>query len=464
MTSQPKPRRKKAIEALDWRELAEAPALRGLSEVLSTPPEVARERAAKRADLEADRAGDTPTVGETSATAPSEVGAPTVGESMLEDAKNTADPEAAPTVGLTTSTGVSPTEEHSPTVGHTLAVDSLPRLVPVPARSSGRPRQSPYTVASGVGHPPTVGVTPSALRAGWWVDSLGTRYEGKRVQRVVIAQHSMSLGEERVYETLWHAREGDGVYTESRRSKTFSLGYDRIARLVRLNEKSVRLLLPKLIQKKILEVVAAEHSASRTGRTYRIFSYEEILERQRAANLTAVVKNGRAVEFVWPVQEGDGSVGVAPTVGISSPVESPTVGGSSSAYPSELALKVRAILPSFDEEALQNLWNRCVGVAADCTADEVEYSLQLKARQLLSRSKAVNNPVGLMLWAVPKCFEGADALHLVYRRQKDAEAELRRQEDERFRVQLEEYRRLAADPSTSPEDRAWYRRMLADLG
>jgi len=128
----------------------------------------------------------------------------------------------------------------------------------------------------------------------------------------------MSLGEERLYQTLWQGRESDGVSVESRKSKIFSLGYDRIARLVRLNEKSVRVLLPKLIAKKILEVVAAENSASRIGRTYRIFNAEEILDRQRAANLTHVVKSGRAVEFVWPESAMVGetpTVGVAPTVG-----------------------------------------------------------------------------------------------------------------------------------------------------
>jgi hypothetical protein len=108
----------------------------------------------------------------------------------------------------------------------------------------------------------------------------------------------MSLGEERVYRTLWHAQESDGVTADSARSKTFSLGYDRLAKLVDLNEKSVRVLLPKMIAKKILEVVAPEDSAGQIGRTYRIFGEDEILARQRAAGLTEVVKNGRAVEFV----------------------------------------------------------------------------------------------------------------------------------------------------------------------
>jgi hypothetical protein len=306
----------------------------------------------------------------------------------------------------------------------------------------------------------------------------------------------MSLGEERVYQTLWHGRETDGIFLETKRSKTFSLGYDRIARLVRLNEKSVRVLLPKLISKKILEVLAAENSASRVGRTYRIFNYEEILERQRAANLTNVVKNGRAVEFVWPEATAVGetpthlgptqsllvnsntaslavvqSVGVKPAVGETPRVEDKRQGASDLAasrqdtqgYPADLGPKVQAIISSFDDDAVRMLWAKCVQQAPDCTSEEVEYCLRLKAHQLLAKGKSITNPVGLMLWAVPKCFEGPAALHLAFREQKRAEEEARRRADEQFRLQLEEYRRLLADPNTTPKDRAWYERLLNDF-
>jgi hypothetical protein len=298
----------------------------------------------------------------------------------------------------------------------------------------------------------------------------------------------MSLGEERVYQTLWHARESDGVYIESKKSKTFSLGYDRIARLVRLNEKSVRVLLPKLIAKKILEVLAAEDSAHRTGRTYRIFNYEEILDRQRAANLTNVVKSGRAVEFVWPARPTVGetttvharseppcgplnpsarsrsAVGESPTVGATpnSPVDEAGL-RTTQRYPLELASRVRAILSTFDDDALYSLWSKCVQQAPDCTAEEVEYCLQLKAQQLLGRGKTVTNPIGLMLAAVPRCFEGPSGLHLAFREQKRAQEELRRQAEAEFKRQIDEYRRLAQDPSTSPEDRAWYEELISKI-
>jgi hypothetical protein len=357
MTSQPKQRRKKALEPLDWRELAEGPALRGLTEVLATPPEVARQRASQRAQVDIEVQPDS--VGETSVSvegrgASTEGVSPTVGIPEVEAADfpaplgyTQAAPPAvvetpsaivSPTVGdIPTDQGslgsllqpvsdiylrvvpelsvvdspaevVCPTEDKPPTevvtpsVGATptdqLASAELAIKTRLPKRTHVRGSATPsHYLATGL--PPTVGVSPS-VNHHWWVDSAGTRYESKRVQRVVIAQHSMSLGEERVYQTLWHGRESDGIFIETKKSKTFSLGYDRMARLVRLNEKSVRVLLPKLINKKILEVVAAENSASRLGRTYRIFNCEEILERQRAVNLTNVVKNGRAVEFVWP--------------------------------------------------------------------------------------------------------------------------------------------------------------------
>lgn len=328
--SRPKPRRKKPIEPLDWRELAEGPALRGLAEVLSTSAEVARERASRRAEaagtasslvlpaeggsttvVETPTAGERPTVGVS----------PTVDESPAPILRGAVGDEAiprrptvaeTPTAGGTPAVGVSPSAHTAVAsqVGEGGSSPSPNALAPTMPALKRTPTvgeaptvgvnasvvESPSNAAAGV--TPTVGVTPGQV--GWWVDAAGIRYEAKRVQSVHNPQQSMSLGEERVYQTLWQGRESDGVYVESERSKTFSLGYDRIARLVRLNEKSVRLLLPKLIHKKILEVVAAENSADRIGRTYRIFNDEAILDRQRAANLTNVVKRGRAVEFVWP--------------------------------------------------------------------------------------------------------------------------------------------------------------------
>ncbi len=126
----------------------------------------------------------------------------------------------------------------------------------------------------------------------------------------------MTLGEERFYHSVWNAPSSAGVVAEDDRSKVFSLGYDRLARLVRLDEKSVRSLIPKLTAKQIVEILAAEDSPTRTGRTYRVFSPEAVLERQRAAGLEYVVKNGRAVEFITPTVPFTPTVGDSPTDGV----------------------------------------------------------------------------------------------------------------------------------------------------
>jgi hypothetical protein len=263
MTSQSKRPRKKQPEALDWRELAGGPALRGLAEVLATPREVARERAAKRIELNAS-VGDSPAVGETVFPAPASI------EKTISEIESNTE-------------GESPTEV----------------------------KYESTSVGDSIG--PSVGISPTGMMG--WLTADGHLFEMHRAQRVLALQDSLGLGEERVYQALWQATENNGVYPEEQGSKIFSLGYDRIAHLVRLNEKSVRILLPKLIVKKVLEVVAPENSAAQTGRTYRIFSGERVLERQRAANLLFIVKNGRAIEFVHPLISP--TVGMTPSVGVS---------------------------------------------------------------------------------------------------------------------------------------------------
>ena len=366
MTSRPKSRRKQLNEPLDWRELAAGPALRGLAEVLSTPPEVARERASKRAEIETHATGLPANSETTDEGTPTAGGPPTVGDPPIAEGLEVLVGVTIDSAGLTPTEVRVPTEIAPPSVGVTASVGDSPGfddlvqherspLVDFPPAVGVSPDES-------VGYSATVGVTPTGQGGSWWVGATGARYESKRVHRVVIAQQSMSLGEERVYQTLWHARASDGVSIESEKSKTFSLGYDRIARLVRLNEKSVRVLIPKLIAKKILEVIAAEDSASRQGRTYRIFSDEEILARQRAANLTNVAKNGRAVEFVWPEQS---TMGETPTVGVTRSAVNRAAVRSRGPYPPNLASMVKAIVSSFDEDALQTLWERCIQQVQD---------------------------------------------------------------------------------------------------
>ncbi|MBM3734657.1 MAG: hypothetical protein FJW39_02635 [Acidobacteria bacterium] len=243
--------------------------------------------------------------------------------------------------------------------------------------------------------PPTVGVT------GFWRDGAGTLFPAKRVAEVKSAAHSMTLGEERFYQSVWNAGADDGVVVESDQSRIFSLGYDRLAALVRLDEKSVRALIPKLAAKQILEILAPEESATRTGRTYRIFGPAEVLARQRRAGLTHVVKNGRAVEFVTPSDHVSPTVGVsipepqpeAPAIPITSPAAAGQVEAALAVYGPQAAAQSQAIIAAV------------LAKSPTATLDELVFFIHERGRAV--RAGSFSNPGAYLAAYVPQSFTGA---------------------------------------------------------
>jgi len=110
-----------------------------------------------------------------------------------------------------------------------------------------------------------------------------------RIYRATRVQDGHSFAEQAIYETLWTAVPSlldDG--TESYR--IVQIGYDRLARLTQLSWVSVKANLRSLEKKLAIEVIAGENSASREGKTYRVYAYSVILERRRKAGLEWVQK------------------------------------------------------------------------------------------------------------------------------------------------------------------------------
>jgi hypothetical protein len=297
---------------------------------------------------------------------------------------------------------------------------------------------------------PTVGYTPRwTAPEPPWVDSQGLLHEAKRVQAVREAEHSMTMGEERFYHAVWNATAD--VKVESQDSRTFALGYDRLARLVRLDEKSVRQLLPKLVFKRIVEILAGENSSARIGRTYRIFSPAEILRRQRASGLQHIVKKGRAVEFVWPSGHPAPTMPVTPTMGVLS------VETWSSAV--DAALREFALDP--DTATVRALVSACRQASPDITVDEIVYFIHERGRVL--RKRPVSNPLAYLMVSVPASCEpeplrrhreqariaSVTGLSAVKQAQTDVHA---------MRAEWEAWLK---DPAVSEEDREFARRMLA---
>jgi len=115
-----------------------------------------------------------------------------------------------------------------------------------------------------------------------------------RVFRATLVQHGHTPAEQLLYLALWNngrqAKDG---------SREITAGYRQLAHVANLNDKTVKYALQSLIEKLAIEVIAEEHVATRTGRTYCIYSYEQILARRNRAGLLWVRKN-KGVEFVAP--------------------------------------------------------------------------------------------------------------------------------------------------------------------
>jgi hypothetical protein len=146
-------------------------------------------------------------------------------------------------------------------------------LIPSPAPANGN---------SGALPPPAV---PEALRI---------RRKG-RIRKALMVEDGHSLAEEAVYEALWNAAlPTDGEATEDR---TVRLGYHKLAQMTRLSWVSVKANLRSLEKKLAIEVTGSENSATREGKTYRVYSRAAILERRKKAGLEWV-RRSRGVELL----------------------------------------------------------------------------------------------------------------------------------------------------------------------
>jgi hypothetical protein len=101
--------------------------------------------------------------------------------------------------------------------------------------------------------------------------------------------------EQQVYERLWESGRtlDDG-------SRSITIGFGAMARLVELSESNARINMRNLIAKLAVEEVAEYNCAQSVGRTYRILHTDEILRRRREAGLLWYMRRTLAVVFVNP--------------------------------------------------------------------------------------------------------------------------------------------------------------------
>ena len=114
-----------------------------------------------------------------------------------------------------------------------------------------------------------------------------------KIRPAVAVEDGHSLAEQAVYEALWKAAAPEG----SGADRVLRIGYHRLAKMTRLSWVSVKSNLRTLEKKLAIEITGSENSATREGKSYRIYSKPAILERRKQAGLD-FVRRTRGVELL----------------------------------------------------------------------------------------------------------------------------------------------------------------------
>jgi hypothetical protein len=343
----------------------------------------------------------------------------------------------------------------------------------------------------------------SPKRPLWQAEGLGSVFENSRVRRIEQAQDALSLVEEKVYDLLWGPK---NQQRDAYRLTHYSL--QRLAHDARLNIKTVRELLPRLVDKGFIEIEREADVRRNIPTLYRVWSYGKVIENQRRRNRSFVAKTGKGVFYVHPVAvsiepaqvpEGDQStpMGLGPTGYLSEPVRSPQTphgsaspgplgarsarplapGGTTSigividnpvrhttsVEPATYAALVAAIHEAFHADPdhallaalIADSHRRALEATGEpATDDELLYFTRAKAR-VIAMAPNIRNHMAVLRKAVPECFTG-QAFRLfreaaAHRKQREAEVQRAREaeaaEQERLRAEAERRFRLWTEVS-----------------
>jgi len=374
---------------------------------------------------------------------------------------------------------------------------------PLAYRAPPAPTQSPPDRQERAWQPPAASAT------FWQAEGYGTFIESSRVRRIYQAQDALSLVEEKVYDLLWG--------TKNQRKDEFRLVHyslQRIAAEARINIKTVRELIPRLIEKGFIHIEHEADARRNIPTLYRVSSYTTVLSDQKRRNRLYVAKTGKGVVYVHslsaalattPMDAASTPMGFEPPpMGVTpSGLESKPTGGAprgpmglevskpmgsggtvsldsftdsknrqTTTSPSTFTALVRCIREALgvepDTALLSGIIESCHQNAILTTGEpageeELLYFTNSKAR-VIFRAPNIRNHLAVLRKAVPECFLGesfrAYRAAVALRKQKLSEEEQRtdteRAQRERESAEAEARYDLWARISESHKDERGY--------
>jgi hypothetical protein len=300
-----------------------------------------------------------------------------------------------------------------------------------------------------------------------------------KIRRCVLAQDGHSLGEEAIYQILWKLGRPEGGNPNG--ARMICIGAADIGMRANMAKKNVRQNLSRLYEKLAIEVTEDFETVSSKPRTYRVYSYKQILERRRAAGLEYVLRNkgvvfcteeGREIDLARRNETTPGDE-TTPRPAISKrqrQVER-RISILAQAEPKlsdELEARELAAISAalnahwtVDEEAAAQMLRGCRQVRSDARVDEIVFFIREKV-ELIRANHKITNPTGLLLATVPKSFAGKsfEAFRERFERQRslaEEEQARKREEEEAMRVwlaeQIAQCEAVVNDPESSQQDR-----------
>ncbi|HJT70764.1 MAG TPA: hypothetical protein VJ731_11225 [Terriglobales bacterium] len=336
--------------------------------------------------------------------------------------------------------------------------------------------------------PPTV-PEPTSVPS----QSSGPKKRRFPIREMKLAQDAHTRAEQQVYEYLWqNARTLDEV------SRSITIGFGAMARMVRLSESNARINVRSLIAKLALEEFGDYNCERSLGRTYRILNYSEILKRRREAGLLWYMRRTLAVVFVNPRTGEPVDLGLRKPGPLKSrpgpnltgdrganltPEPPPKLSGEpginleplyreevreknlreTSSSSDSLLFDALSQYGVADDDVIKRLRTQTRNICPDFTDEELIHFIHSKGQLIRRRDSNISSPIGFLLTSVPKCFAG-EAFQLFRKAQKESrerEALERAQREAEFENWRKEQQAILDDPNASEEDKKWARKMLS---
>lgn len=431
---------------IDLAEMEKDPGLRGMLSFLEVPPEEKARLIALREGVE--RATQPP------------MGHSPMGLSV----------EATETSALAVPSHINPPMGHSP-MGQS-----------APRRAVQRPPAAPPPP------PPAVfAFTPEQIAQPPFINLPGNGRRRLHYCREV--QDAHTAAEIVAYQALWLYAKKFGRPDET--GYTIDVGLSRICEIWKTDHKHAKRLLAALETKQNLEIIRQPNYQLSLATRYRIFNFTQIYERRRARGLLWVVKT-RTTQFVdletvnrlfteqFPPDspmglspmghslfEGDSPMGHSPHRPMGQQPDPPMGHSPTDIFIKELSKGKKKETSSSvfvalteatghaDDDAVRRIVASCRAVAPDATDQEIAYFVRFHGNRF-RQMRAIDNPMGMLIKHVPKCFEGESL------RQFRAAEQQRREAEQRQTAQLRaEAERILADADSEESDKQWARQILA---